>query len=80
MPRSPSWASALRTRAGSFSPVASTMSAPAASSASVSVRGAARDPIEGAGVERIEDALRALTLECEHIGEDILISARLREW
>jgi diaminohydroxyphosphoribosylaminopyrimidine deaminase/5-amino-6-(5-phosphoribosylamino)uracil reductase len=40
----------------------------------------ARDPIEGEGVERIDDALRALTLECEHIGEDVLISARLREW
>jgi diaminohydroxyphosphoribosylaminopyrimidine deaminase/5-amino-6-(5-phosphoribosylamino)uracil reductase len=40
----------------------------------------ARDPLEGEGVERIEDALRALTLDCERIGEDILISARLKEW
>ena len=40
----------------------------------------ARDPLEGEGVERIEDALRALTLDCERSGDDILISARLREW
>jgi diaminohydroxyphosphoribosylaminopyrimidine deaminase/5-amino-6-(5-phosphoribosylamino)uracil reductase len=41
---------------------------------------AARDPLEGEGVERISDALRALTLDCERIADDILISARLREW
>jgi diaminohydroxyphosphoribosylaminopyrimidine deaminase / 5-amino-6-(5-phosphoribosylamino)uracil reductase len=41
---------------------------------------AARDPLEGKGVERISEALRALTFECETIGEDLLISARLREW
>jgi diaminohydroxyphosphoribosylaminopyrimidine deaminase/5-amino-6-(5-phosphoribosylamino)uracil reductase len=41
---------------------------------------AARDPLEGQGVERIPEALRALTLDCERIGEDLLISARLREW
>jgi diaminohydroxyphosphoribosylaminopyrimidine deaminase / 5-amino-6-(5-phosphoribosylamino)uracil reductase len=41
---------------------------------------AARDPLEGMGVERISEALRALTCECERIGEDLLISARLREW
>ena len=40
----------------------------------------ARDPLEGQGVERISEALRALTLECAGIGEDLLISARLREW
>jgi diaminohydroxyphosphoribosylaminopyrimidine deaminase / 5-amino-6-(5-phosphoribosylamino)uracil reductase len=40
----------------------------------------ARDPLEGEGVERIDDALRALTLDCERIGDDILISARLKEW
>jgi diaminohydroxyphosphoribosylaminopyrimidine deaminase/5-amino-6-(5-phosphoribosylamino)uracil reductase len=40
----------------------------------------ARDPLEGEGVETISDALRALTLECEHVGEDLLVSARLREW
>src|SRR3954471_17064214 len=41
---------------------------------------AARDPLEGGGVEKIADATRALTLDCEHVGEDVLISARLREW
>jgi diaminohydroxyphosphoribosylaminopyrimidine deaminase/5-amino-6-(5-phosphoribosylamino)uracil reductase len=41
---------------------------------------AARDPLEGEGVERISEALRALTFECERIGQDLLISARLREW
>lgn len=41
---------------------------------------AARDPLEGEGVERISDALRALTLECEQSGEDVLIKARLKEW
>jgi len=41
---------------------------------------AARDPLEGKGVERISEALRALTCECESVGEDLLIGARLREW
>ncbi len=41
---------------------------------------AARDPLEGEGVERISEALRALTFDCEGVGEDLLISARLREW
>ncbi|HEY2537456.1 MAG TPA: bifunctional diaminohydroxyphosphoribosylaminopyrimidine deaminase/5-amino-6-(5-phosphoribosylamino)uracil reductase RibD [Solirubrobacteraceae bacterium] len=41
---------------------------------------AARDPLEGKGVERISEALRALTCECDRVGEDLLISARLREW
>jgi diaminohydroxyphosphoribosylaminopyrimidine deaminase/5-amino-6-(5-phosphoribosylamino)uracil reductase len=40
----------------------------------------ARDPIEGEGVDTIADAIRALTLECERIGDDLLVSARLREW
>ena len=40
----------------------------------------ARDPLEGEGVERIAEAVHAQTLECERIGEDLLISARLREW
>jgi diaminohydroxyphosphoribosylaminopyrimidine deaminase/5-amino-6-(5-phosphoribosylamino)uracil reductase len=40
----------------------------------------ARDPLEGEGVERISEALRALTMSCERVGEDLLISARLREW
>jgi diaminohydroxyphosphoribosylaminopyrimidine deaminase / 5-amino-6-(5-phosphoribosylamino)uracil reductase len=41
---------------------------------------AARDPLEGEGVERISEALHALSFGCESIGEDLLISARLREW
>jgi len=41
---------------------------------------AARDPLEGEGVERISEALRALTFSCQSIGEDLLISARLHEW
>ncbi len=41
---------------------------------------AARDPLEGTGVERMSEALRALTFGCERVGEDLLVSARLREW
>jgi diaminohydroxyphosphoribosylaminopyrimidine deaminase/5-amino-6-(5-phosphoribosylamino)uracil reductase len=41
---------------------------------------AARDPLEGEGVERIAEAVRALSFESESVGEDLLISARLREW
>jgi diaminohydroxyphosphoribosylaminopyrimidine deaminase/5-amino-6-(5-phosphoribosylamino)uracil reductase len=41
---------------------------------------AARDPLEGEGVEQISEALRALTLDCERVADDLLISARLREW
>jgi diaminohydroxyphosphoribosylaminopyrimidine deaminase/5-amino-6-(5-phosphoribosylamino)uracil reductase len=41
---------------------------------------AARDPLEGEGVERISEALRAITFDCESIGPDLLISARVREW
>jgi diaminohydroxyphosphoribosylaminopyrimidine deaminase / 5-amino-6-(5-phosphoribosylamino)uracil reductase len=40
----------------------------------------ARVPVEGEGVERVSDALRALTLECEHVAGDVLVTARLREW
>ncbi len=40
----------------------------------------ARDPLEGEGVERISEALRALSFDCDRIGDDLLISARLREW
>jgi diaminohydroxyphosphoribosylaminopyrimidine deaminase/5-amino-6-(5-phosphoribosylamino)uracil reductase len=40
----------------------------------------ARDPLEGEGVETIAEAVRALTLECERVGDDLLVSARLREW
>ncbi len=41
---------------------------------------AARDPLEGMGVERISEAMRALSFDCEQVGADLLISARLREW
>jgi diaminohydroxyphosphoribosylaminopyrimidine deaminase/5-amino-6-(5-phosphoribosylamino)uracil reductase len=41
---------------------------------------AARDPLEGEGVERISEAIRALTLTCEKVADDLLISARLKEW
>jgi diaminohydroxyphosphoribosylaminopyrimidine deaminase/5-amino-6-(5-phosphoribosylamino)uracil reductase len=40
----------------------------------------ARDPVEGEGVDRVADALRALTLDCEPMAGDVLITARLREW
>jgi len=40
----------------------------------------ARDPLEGEGVERIADAVHALTLECARVGEDLLVSARIKEW
>lgn len=40
----------------------------------------AKAPIEGQGVERIGAARRALATEVERIGEDVLVSARLREW
>jgi diaminohydroxyphosphoribosylaminopyrimidine deaminase/5-amino-6-(5-phosphoribosylamino)uracil reductase len=40
----------------------------------------ARDPLEGEGVERISEALHALTLDCEKVGNDLLISARIKEW
>jgi diaminohydroxyphosphoribosylaminopyrimidine deaminase / 5-amino-6-(5-phosphoribosylamino)uracil reductase len=40
----------------------------------------ARDPLEGEGVDAIADAVRALTLECERVGEDLLVSARMKEW
>ena len=40
----------------------------------------ARDPLEGEGVEQIADAVHALTLDCDRVGEDLLVSARIREW
>jgi diaminohydroxyphosphoribosylaminopyrimidine deaminase / 5-amino-6-(5-phosphoribosylamino)uracil reductase len=40
----------------------------------------ARDPLEGEGVERIAEAIRALTLECDRVADDVLISARMKEW
>jgi len=41
---------------------------------------AARDPLEGEGSETIAAAVKALTLECERIDEDLLVSARIKEW
>ena len=40
----------------------------------------ARDPLEGEGAERIAEATRAVSLDVERIGSDVLISARLKEW
>ncbi|HEX3316632.1 MAG TPA: bifunctional diaminohydroxyphosphoribosylaminopyrimidine deaminase/5-amino-6-(5-phosphoribosylamino)uracil reductase RibD [Solirubrobacteraceae bacterium] len=40
----------------------------------------ARDPLEGEGAETIAEAMRALTVDCEQVGDDLLVSARLREW
>ncbi len=41
---------------------------------------AARDPLEGGGVDKIADAVKALTLDVDRVGEDLLIKARLHEW
>ena len=40
----------------------------------------ARTALEGEGVAEIGSALRALALEVERIEDDVLITARLREW
>jgi diaminohydroxyphosphoribosylaminopyrimidine deaminase/5-amino-6-(5-phosphoribosylamino)uracil reductase len=40
----------------------------------------ARDPLEGEGVERIAEAARALSLQFEPVGDDLLVSARIKEW
>ncbi len=40
----------------------------------------ARDPLEGKGADAIADATRALTLECQRVEKDLLVSARIREW
>jgi diaminohydroxyphosphoribosylaminopyrimidine deaminase/5-amino-6-(5-phosphoribosylamino)uracil reductase len=40
----------------------------------------ARDPLEGSGAERISSAVRALSLECSRVADDVLITARMREW
>jgi diaminohydroxyphosphoribosylaminopyrimidine deaminase/5-amino-6-(5-phosphoribosylamino)uracil reductase len=39
-----------------------------------------RDPLEGEGAELIADANRALTFDCERVGVDLLVSARMKEW
>src|SRR5436305_2649355 len=40
----------------------------------------ARDPLEGEGVEMIAEASRSLTLDCERVDDDPLITSRMREW
>jgi diaminohydroxyphosphoribosylaminopyrimidine deaminase/5-amino-6-(5-phosphoribosylamino)uracil reductase len=40
----------------------------------------ARDPLESEGVDTIADAVRGLTLNCDRVGEDLLVSSRIREW
>jgi diaminohydroxyphosphoribosylaminopyrimidine deaminase/5-amino-6-(5-phosphoribosylamino)uracil reductase len=39
-----------------------------------------RPPLEGKGAPAVGEALRALALESEPVGDDVLIRARLREW
>ena len=31
-------------------------------------------------MELIAEATRALTLDCDRVGDDILVSARIKEW
>lgn len=40
----------------------------------------ARPPVEGQGVEVIHDAPRALSTQVECVDDDVLITARLRQW
>jgi diaminohydroxyphosphoribosylaminopyrimidine deaminase/5-amino-6-(5-phosphoribosylamino)uracil reductase len=40
----------------------------------------ARDLLEGQGVETIADAVRALTMECDPVGGDLLVRTRMSEW
>jgi diaminohydroxyphosphoribosylaminopyrimidine deaminase/5-amino-6-(5-phosphoribosylamino)uracil reductase len=40
----------------------------------------ARDPIEGMGASTIAEATRAVSLTTELVADDVLLSARLREW
>ena len=40
----------------------------------------ARDPLESEGVDSIADATRGHTLTCERVGEDLLVTSRIREW
>ena len=42
--------------------------------------GGGMDPAIGEGVARIADAQRAIDLQCASSGEDVLLTARLREW
>jgi diaminohydroxyphosphoribosylaminopyrimidine deaminase/5-amino-6-(5-phosphoribosylamino)uracil reductase len=40
----------------------------------------ARQPLEGEGVDSIEEATRAKSVTYERVGDDVLIKARLEEW
>ncbi len=40
----------------------------------------ARVPLESEGAESVSEALRTLTLKCDRIGDDLLVTARIREW
>jgi diaminohydroxyphosphoribosylaminopyrimidine deaminase/5-amino-6-(5-phosphoribosylamino)uracil reductase len=40
----------------------------------------ARTPVEGEGTEAIGEAMRAHGVQCERIDDDLLVSARIREW
>jgi diaminohydroxyphosphoribosylaminopyrimidine deaminase/5-amino-6-(5-phosphoribosylamino)uracil reductase len=42
--------------------------------------GGGRPALEGDGPQRIADAARALAVEAERVGEDVLVRARMREW
>jgi diaminohydroxyphosphoribosylaminopyrimidine deaminase/5-amino-6-(5-phosphoribosylamino)uracil reductase len=42
--------------------------------------GAGRQPLDGEGAGSVSDALRALSMQSEPSGDDVLIRARLREW
>ena len=42
--------------------------------------GEARAVLEGEGARRIAEGLRPLAIAHEQVGEDLLITARLREW
>jgi diaminohydroxyphosphoribosylaminopyrimidine deaminase/5-amino-6-(5-phosphoribosylamino)uracil reductase len=41
---------------------------------------AAHGPLEGEGIERVADAVRVKTLSWRATAEDLLLSARVREW
>lgn len=40
----------------------------------------ARVMVEGEGSERLADGIRALSMEAEQVGEDVLVKARIKEW
>jgi diaminohydroxyphosphoribosylaminopyrimidine deaminase/5-amino-6-(5-phosphoribosylamino)uracil reductase len=42
--------------------------------------GRSHDPVESSGIDTIAEAIRPLSFESERIGEDLLVSARLKEW